>query len=176
MTCSSCGTNLNPDARFCIHCGARVLAAQQFSPYMRTAPSTQYNRVAQHLQVLSVLWLVYAGARVIEGIFGVAILHGIFGSHHVNFDVVPFGSSWFSALVPLVAAKAIVNVAAAGVTGWALLTRQSWGRILAIVVAIFSLLHPILGTALGIYTLWVLAPAVCGAEYAAVIGQPHRAL
>ena len=33
---------------------------------------------------------------------------------------------------------------------------------------ILTLLKPLLGTALGIYTLWVLAPSASGAEYKAI--------
>jgi hypothetical protein len=40
--------------------------------------------------------------------------------------------------------------------------------VLGIVVAILSLLKFPIGTALGIYTLWVLAPAESGAEYDAI--------
>jgi len=50
-------------------------------------------------------------------------------------------------------------------TGFALLTRQPWGRTLAIVAGILTLIRLPVGTALGIYTLWVLAPAASGAEY-----------
>ena len=40
--------------------------------------------------------------------------------------------------------------------GYGLLKHQPWARILAIVVGILSLLNFPLGTAIGIYTLWVL--------------------
>jgi hypothetical protein len=40
--------------------------------------------------------------------------------------------------------------------------------VLAIVVAILTLLKFPFGTALGIYTLWVLAPSMSGAEYEAI--------
>jgi hypothetical protein len=42
------------------------------------------------------------------------------------------------------------------VAGIGLLRRQSWARILAIVVGMLSLINFPLGTAIGIYTLWVL--------------------
>jgi hypothetical protein len=56
-------------------------------------------------------------------------------------------------------------------TGFALLTRKPWGRVLAIVVAILTLIKIPFGTALGIYTLWVLAPAASAAEWDAT-AQP----
>jgi hypothetical protein len=51
------------------------------------------------------------------------------------------------------------------VAGWGLLERRPWARTLAIVVAIIALLNPILGTILGIYTLWVLLPSDAEAEW-----------
>jgi hypothetical protein len=46
--------------------------------------------------------------------------------------------------------------------------RKSWGRVLAIVVAILSLIKIPFGTALGIYTLWVLLPSASAIEYEAI--------
>jgi hypothetical protein len=40
--------------------------------------------------------------------------------------------------------------------GYGLLTRQSWARILGIIVAILDLFNVPIGTAIGIYALWVL--------------------
>jgi hypothetical protein len=40
--------------------------------------------------------------------------------------------------------------------GWALIDRRPWARIVAIVLGVLSLFHFPVGTALGIYTLWVL--------------------
>jgi hypothetical protein len=40
--------------------------------------------------------------------------------------------------------------------GYGLLARRSWGRILAVVVGFFNLVNFPLGTAIGLYTLWVL--------------------
>jgi uncharacterized membrane protein YdfJ with MMPL/SSD domain len=51
------------------------------------------------------------------------------------------------------------------VVGFGLIERRPWARTLAIVVGIIALLHPILGTVLGIYTLWVLLPGDAEAEY-----------
>ena len=49
--------------------------------------------------------------------------------------------------------------------GWGLLERQPWARTLAIVVAFVNLLDMPFGTALGVYTLWVLLPAESEKEY-----------
>jgi hypothetical protein len=49
--------------------------------------------------------------------------------------------------------------------GWGLIERQPWARILAIVLGCLALLHFGIGTALGIYTLWVLLPSDSAREY-----------
>jgi hypothetical protein len=57
-------------------------------------------------------------------------------------------------------------VAGGGIlVGWGLLKFQPWARMAAIVLGIVSLLHPPFGTALGIYTLWVLLSDQGGMEY-----------
>ena len=73
-----------------------------------------------------------------------------------------------SAMLPFIAVVAVVSAALALLVGYSLLTRKPWGRTLAIIVSILSLLKFPIGTALGAYTLWVLAPAASGAEYEAI--------
>jgi hypothetical protein len=50
-------------------------------------------------------------------------------------------------------------------TGWGLLERKPWARTLTIILGILALPNLPFGTALGIYTLWVLLPAESEAEY-----------
>lgn len=54
--------------------------------------------------------------------------------------------------------------------GWGLLTWKDWARILAIILGVLNLINFPFGTALGIYTLWVLLPAESEREY-----QQHAA-
>ena len=51
------------------------------------------------------------------------------------------------------------------VLAWGLFERQTWARALGLVLGILALLRFPLGTALGIYTLWVLAPEESSREY-----------
>jgi uncharacterized membrane protein len=145
MNCISCGNPLAPDVRFCTRCGAASALAQPLYP----------DRVSRHLQSLGVLWLVYAALRAIKGAVGLAFLQRFFGDHVFGcFPIMPFAGVAIG-----------FSVVGALFTGYALLTRQPWGRIVAIVFGVLALLHPIMGTALGIYTLWVLAPSESGASY-----------
>ena len=53
--------------------------------------------------------------------------------------------------------------------GWGLLQREKWARILALVLAFISLFTNIpFGTALGVYTMWVLLSADSEREYDAL--------
>jgi hypothetical protein len=52
-----------------------------------------------------------------------------------------------------------------GIAGIGLLTRQPWARMLAIVFGSLNLFDLPFGTAIGIYTLWVLLPAESEQEY-----------
>jgi ABC-type glycerol-3-phosphate transport system permease component len=178
MICSTCGNSLAQDARFCPRCGspttvqAPVAAAHASVPILPA-----YDRVSRNLHTLGTLWLVYAGLRAIMGLVGVLFLHGLFGSHfgHSDFNLgwSPFGRMWLDSLWPIALFSIMISVGCTILTGYALLTRQPWGRVLAIVFAIFALIHFPLGTALGIYTLWVLGPRYSGDQYAALAYRHH---
>jgi hypothetical protein len=63
----------------------------------------------------------------------------------------------------------ILGKAAAGfVAGWGLLQREPWARVVTLVVGFLTLFSIPLGTALGIYTLWVLLPTQSDDEYQAL--------
>jgi len=60
----------------------------------------------------------------------------------------------------------VVKAFAGFAVGWGLLQREPWARTVAVVLAFVSLFFNVpFGTALGIYTLWVLLPAKSDAEY-----------
>jgi hypothetical protein len=180
MICSVCGTPLAQDARFCPKCGAPV-AFQPPPPgypgYAAPGYFVPYTRVARNLQPLGMLWLVYAGFRLISGLFGLMFLHGFFGHQwhsSLDFGWTPFGNDWMAGLWPMIFLSVLLKVGYAVLTGYALLTRQPWGRILGIIFGILALIHFPLGTALGIYTLWVLAPSASGDEYTAMTYKAPR--
>jgi hypothetical protein len=51
------------------------------------------------------------------------------------------------------------------VLAWGLFEREPWARFLGLALGFLALLRFPLGTALGIYTLWVLLPEGSGVEY-----------
>jgi hypothetical protein len=189
MVCTTCGARIVDGVNFCARCGAAVAAApfqEQEQPMYAAQPSpvaghygTPYqpvprSRVQRNLQTLGILWCVYAAYRVVAGLIGMFFLRTFAGR---NFGgpgwpfVRGFGDSgphWMTALLPVVFVVTVVAVALSVFVGWSLLNRKPWGRTLAIVAAVLALLKFPFGTALGIYTLWVMAPGESGMEWEAI--------
>jgi hypothetical protein len=67
----------------------------------------------------------------------------------------------------------MVRVGLALVAAWGLHERTQWGRIVAIVAAILNLVHPLFGTALGIWTLVVLLGYRNTTLYEQLSWSPH---
>ena len=140
-------------------------------------PAPYVPRVQSHLRTLGILWCIYGGYRVVMGIVASIFLLGL--SHGGFFDRFnPDRSFPFAGMAPMMGAISsvvlVMTVAAAALaflTGFALLNRKSWGRTLAIVAAVLALIKIPLGTGMGIYTLWVLAPRQSGVEYDAMAEQ-----
>jgi hypothetical protein len=164
MYCSACGQPLDASQTICQRCGRQSvpIAALAPVPYL-------HNRVRRHTQAIAILWIAYSLWILLHWAIAVGVLAGTFGhwGHHSHafegLDEFPFfHASW---LVPLITVFLVGRAILCLVTGISLLRRASWARILAIVAAFLALIHPISGTILGIYTLWVLFPAASGQEY-----------
>ena len=149
MFCDRCGTRLSDPANFCPTCGK----AARITPLMPVQ-----SRIAGHVRLLGIFWLALSAFHLIPGLVVLAFA----------------GHWWFlPAAVPvfvhgiltLVGWALLAGSILGLVTGWGLLQREPWARTLAIVMAILNLLHMPFGTALGIYTLWVLLPAASEQEY-----------
>jgi hypothetical protein len=130
-----------------------------------------YTRVHRHAQTLGILWLVFAGWTVVQGLIALAFLTGASDhwgwgwSGHTHMMFFPFWGGHMAWLGPIVLVVTCFRAILSAVTGIALMQRQPWGRVLAIVAAVLTLIKPIFGTVLAIYTLWVLAPRLSGQEW-----------
>jgi hypothetical protein len=166
MVCSHCGCEHASPAQFCRQCGMRFAPPPPMPPY---AMYPYPPRVGPHLQPLAILWFIFGAIRIMSGLFGALALHSMIHYRPFMFgDVPPFFPHMFNALVPVIAVTSLVMGGASILVGWSLMTRQPWARTLAIIIGILELLKIPLGTALGIYTLWVLAPARSGEEWQAL--------
>jgi hypothetical protein len=113
------------------------------------------NRAARHRQTLGFLWMAAGVIRLMEA-------GALFFLSRLNFDFlqIPFLHGFgFQGLFFGISILMVISAFAAFITGYGLLERQAWARPVAIVLAILALFKIPLGTALGIFTLWVLIPA-----------------
>jgi hypothetical protein len=121
------------------------------------------TRVSGHLHLLAIFWFVMAAFWMIP----TAVMFGLAAAATTAIPTTAppaaraFGPILFMGLGFLFLAIG----AARAVTGYGLLKVRNWGRVLAIVMAFLMLLDLPFGTALGVYTLWVLLPAEAGEEY-----------
>jgi hypothetical protein len=156
MFCDKCGSPVQPEQQFCSRCG------REFSSGTIAFP--QRSRVTAHIRLLGILWLALAALNAVGGLVLFVVANTIIRR-------LPEMSSQGAAVVwlhPFLSFIAILIFAKAGtefLAGWGLLQRQPWARMLTIVLAFLALFNIPFGTALGIYTLWVLLPAESDAEY-----------
>jgi hypothetical protein len=148
MFCDRCGTTLDDSFGFCPRCG-KSLASVPLMPVQ--------SRLAGHIRLLGILWLALSAFSLVPG---VALL--TFFGHHAPFFMAP---PFLGGLMRLFGFAFIAGGLLGLIAGWGLLDRQPWARTLAIVLGILRLLDMPFGTALGIYTLWVLLPASSEREY-----------
>ncbi|MBZ5630677.1 MAG: transmembrane 9 family protein [Acidobacteriia bacterium] len=157
MFCDSCGEALQAGQGYCTRCGKQVIGP--------VTPGS--GRVARHTHLLGILWIAYSAISGIGGVVLMIVARTIFGP--LGLPSMPGGPPMF--IRPLLSAIAIVLLCKAAVgiaAGLGLLQRQDWGRILAIVLGVISLINIPFGTALGIYTLWVLVSPGADQEYQAL--------
>ena len=149
MFCTACGRDTQERDAFCPSCGVALKEV----PMM---PSK--SRIAGHLRLLGILWIALSAFRFVPGVILLVMVdHGMFRHEGAP----PF----LGPMIEGLAAMFLVFAAAGLVTGWALLARQRWARLAAIVVGAVNLVDMPLGTALGIYTFWVLLPGQSEQEY-----------
>lgn len=152
MFCNRCGSELPVGANACPQCGRRL-----GDPVRAIAQS----RLERHLRTLGILWIVIGGLFTIPAI-------GLMVFGRAAHLVIDRQEPW-APMFPLfmwVAGGSLLILAAGGIcVGLGLMQRHPWARVAALVLGVLALFHPPLGTALGVYTLWVLLADYHGEEY-----------
>jgi hypothetical protein len=108
-----------------------------------------------HAKVLGVLNIVYGAVGLLAALFFLLVFGGVAGlvAAEGNADVaVPIIGLTGGLLVALI----VITSLPAVIIGYGLYQRRSWSRVWGIALSIVSLLFVPLGTALGVYGLWVL--------------------
>ena len=152
MFCNRCGTQTQAGFEACPKCGRRI-----GDPVSGVVQS----RLERHLRTLGVLWMVIGGLFLIPAT-GLMVFGS--GLHLMLHEREPWPG--FFQLLLYVAGSSLVILAAGGVcVGLGLMQRAPWARTAAIVLGVLALFHPPFGTALGVYSLWVLLADEGGDEY-----------
>jgi membrane-associated PAP2 superfamily phosphatase len=148
MYCNSCGNAVDANQAVCGKCGRPVV-----QPLV--------SRVEQHIKMLGVLWIAYAVFHAIGGMVLLIVSNTIFGRGDYAGEHPAFIHHLLHALGMFLLLKAAVCV----IAGFGLLERQSWGRTLSLIMAFIALINVPFGTAMGVYTLWVLMSPQGEVEY-----------
>jgi hypothetical protein len=163
MVCMKCGCEQGFAAQYCRECGTRLgMTAGRARMWVGAMPPPQ-PRVLQNLQPLGLMWCVFGAYRLLSVVVAATAVHAL--SAAGVFSGFPQLVTQF---MPLLVGMTLLTSGAAMLTGYGLLTRRPWARPLAIVAGILALVKLPFGTALGIYTLWVLAPRASAAEWDAI--------
>src|SRR5579863_2265183 len=154
MFCDKCGTAVQADQRFCSRCG------REFTGTMAVGYPRR-SRVQEHIRLLGILWLALSAFNAVSAIGLYIIANTLFLHLHESSGPPMWLHPFLGFIALLVLAKAVAGF----LVGWGLLHREPWARILTIILAFLALFNGPFGTALGIYTLWVLLPAESDQEY-----------
>jgi hypothetical protein len=105
----------------------------------------------KHIAILGILHIARGAIVLLVGMLGFGFFAGI---------GVLSGDSTALGILGLLGTLAVVAMGVIALpsilAGIGVLRRQEWGRILALVVGFLSLIDIPFGTALGVYTIWVL--------------------
>ncbi len=162
MFCDSCGAPLQAGQKFCTRCGKAIVGP---------VPVAEMSRVARHAQPLGILWIAYSAFAVIGGGVLFVIANTLLARFH---RMGPFGPEmpptppvplFLQPLLSFIAIVLLLKGIAGIAAGVGILQRAEWARTLAIVVACVSLLSMPFGTAMGVYTLWVLLSPNASEEF-----------
>ncbi len=115
-----------------------------------------------HVTILGWLHIIGSAFFLVLGLIGFVFLAGI---GILSYD--PEAAR----ILPFIGLMGMILFTALGVpgivAGIGLLRRKTWGRILALIVGFFSLVNVPIGTALGIYTFFVLLQQEATAHFTA---------
>jgi len=158
MFCDRCGAATQPDQRFCGRCGKELSTGALAHP-----PA---SRVREHIRLLGILWLALSALNAVAAAVLFTLANTLFAHLREMPDVPPdVPAGFLHSLFSVIGFFVLIKAACGFFAGWGLLQRAPCARMLTIVLSFIALFNIPLGTALGIYGLWVLLPAQSEKEY-----------
>ncbi len=113
--------------------------------------AAQVSRMEKHITIVAVLSIFFGALGIL---IGIVVFVVIAGGGLISGD--PEAMSITGIVATCIALFCFITSAPKLITGIGLLKRRSWARILALILAILELLNIPIGTAIGIYVIWVL--------------------
>ena len=114
----------------------------------------------EHIRLLGILNMVMGGLAAVGGIVILVVMGSVAKLLTVANGVGEQDAATAGPIITIVgvciAAFLLVLAAPALIGGWGLLHFRPWSRLLMIILSVLHLFHVPLGTALGVYGLWVL--------------------
>ena len=161
MFCDGCGAAVQPGQGFCSRCGKQVVGPV-------AALQSRRSRVHDHVHLLGILWLAISAFNTLGGVILYILANTLLAHlHEMGAPEAPTG--FLRPLLSTVAFFILVKAACGFIAGWGLLQREPWARIAALVLGFISLFNVPFGTAVGVYTMWVLLPGQSQQEYDALV-------
>ena len=112
----------------------------------------------QHIRILSILFIIFGILGLVAALafflLGAGAVATILAQDQSKEAQV--GAAWTGGCVTFVAALFGLISIPSIIAGWGLSKRKRWARILTIVLAILSLPHIPIGTAIGVYALVIM--------------------
>ncbi|HBY59373.1 MAG TPA: hypothetical protein DEH78_06095 [Solibacterales bacterium] len=116
--------------------------------------------MAGHVRVLGILMIVLGSLTLVAGLVLATVLGGIAGIVGMAADDEALVAVPILGAVGVFLFFFLMLLGLPGIiAGWGLLYHQSWARILAIILSVLNLPSIPVGTAVGVYGLWVLLSA-----------------
>lgn len=109
------------------------------------------NRMEKHVTIVASLQIGFSALGILAAIIVFVVLRNVWAvvNDYEAERVLHIVAAWVPLFLIVISLPGLIG-------GIGLFLRQGWARILTLIVAAFGLLNIPIGTALGIYTIWVL--------------------
>ena len=165
MFCDGCGNAVQPGQPFCSGCGKQIVGPVSL---MRSRP----GRVQSHIHLLGILWLAMSALNAVGGLILVVLANTLVPHLHEMGAPPETPTGFLSAIVTTVGIIILAKSVCGFFAGWGLIKREPWARVVALVLSFISLFNIPFGTAIGVYSMWVLLPGQSQQEYDSLVVVP----